>query len=123
MVSHRTKTTSGTATLTVATNSYTKIGNTVRLDCFIHQADVTGINGSVRLAGLPFTVSGYAPIAVTYCNLFSFNEATDTVGGFVESGASYVNLTLGSSSVAIPSTDANETSGTMMFTVVYKTNA
>ena len=114
--------TSGTATLTVSSSSYTKIGNTVRVDCFITAADVTGISGAVRLAGLPFGAFGYTPITLTYCNLFSFNEA-DGVGGFVESGNTYVNLVYGSSKLLIQSTSADATNGTAMFTLVYKTNA
>jgi len=114
--------TSGTATLTVSGSSYTKIGNTVRVDCFITAADVTGISGAVRLAGLPFGASGYTPITLTYCNLFNFNEA-DGVGGFVESGNTYVNLVYGSSKLLIQSVSADATNGTAMFTLVYKTNA
>ena len=115
--------TGGTASLTVTTNSYTKIGNTVRLDCFISGANVTGLSGSVRLAGLPFSATGYSPITVAYCSLFSFDEATDGVGGFTESGNNYINLTLGSSPTAIPSTSADATGGAIMFTAVYKTSA
>ena len=76
----------------------------------------------MRLAGLPFGASGYTPITLTYCNLFSFDE-TDGVGGFVESGNTYVNLVYGSSKLLIQSTSADATSGTTMFTVTYKTNA
>ena len=114
--------TSGSASLTVSTNSYTKIGNTVRADCYISAADVTGLSGGVRINGLPFSVVGYAPVSVTYCNLFSFDEA-DGVGGFTESGNTYVNLVFGSSKSLIQGTSANATSGTVMLSVVYKTSA
>jgi len=115
--------TSGSATLTVLTNSYTKIGNTVRVDCFISGANVTTLSGAVRLAGLPFSATGYSPITVAYCSLFNFDEATDGVSGFTESGNNYINLTLGSSPTVIPSTSADATSGAIMFTAVYKTSA
>jgi len=101
---------------------YTKIGNTVRVDCFISGADVTGLSGAVRLAGLPFGASGYTPITLTYCNLFNFDES-EGIGGFVESGNTYVNLVYGSSKLLIQHVSADATSGTMMFTVFYKTNA
>ena len=114
--------TSGSASLTVATSSYTKIGNTVRADCYITTADVTGLSGAVRINGLPFSVVGYAPVSVTYCNLFSFDEA-DGVGGFTDSGNNYVNLVFGSSKSLIQGTSANATSGTVMLSVVYKTSA
>ena len=114
--------TGGTSTLTVSTNSYTKIGNTVRVDCYLTTADVTGLSGAVRLAGLPFSSSGYSPVTITYCTLFSFDEA-DGIGGFTESGDTYVNLVYGSSNLSIQHTSADATSGTVMFTVVYKTSA
>jgi hypothetical protein len=115
--------TSGTATLTVSTSSYTKIGNTVRVDCYLSAADVTGLSGAVRLSGLPFAASGYSPVTITYCNLFNFDESTTSVSGFTESGNSYVNLVSGSSNVAIQHTSATSTSGTVMFTATYKTNS
>jgi len=115
--------TSGTASLNVATSSYTKIGNTVRVDCYISSVDVTGLNGAIRLSGLPFGAVGYCPVTITYCNLFSFDESTTSVGGFVESGHTYVNLVKGSSKTTITSTDTNATSGTLMFHATYKTSA
>jgi len=112
--------TSGSASLTVTQATYTKIGNTVRVACFITGANVTGLSGAVRLAGLPFSVSIYAPTTITYCNLFSFDEA-DGIGGFTEAGNTYVNLVFGSSKDLIQSTSADATSGTVMFSAVYNT--
>lgn len=112
--------TSGTATLTVAANSYTKVGDIVRVDCLLTSVNVTGLSGSVRLGGFPFSVNGYAPITATYSNLFSFDETTTSVGGFTESGQTYCNLLKGSSKTSIQSTDATATSGSIMFTAVYK---
>lgn len=112
--------TSGTATLNVAANSYTKVGNIVRVDCLLTSVNVTGLSGSVRLGGFPFSVIGYAPITATYSNLFSFDETTTSVGGFTESGQTYCNLLKGSSKTSIQSTDATATNGSIMFTAVYK---
>ena len=114
--------TSGSASLTVTQATYTKIGNTVRVACFITGANVTGLSGAVRLAGLPFSVATYTPVTVTYCNLFSFDEA-DGIGGFTEAGQTYVNLVFGSSKSLIQHTSADATSGTVMFTSVYNTSA
>jgi hypothetical protein len=114
--------TSGSASLTVSQATYTKIGNTVRVACYITGANVTGLSGAVRLGGLPFSVFTYSPATVTYCNLFSFDEA-DGIGGFTEAGQSYVNLVFGSSKSLIQHTSADATSGTVMFTAVYNTSA
>jgi hypothetical protein len=114
--------TSGTASLNVSQATYTKIGNTVRVACFITGANVTGLSGAVRLAGLPFSVFTYTPVTVTYCNLFSFDEA-DGIGGFTEAGQTYVNLVFGSSKSLIQHTSADATNGTVMFTAVYNTSA
>ena len=114
--------TGGTATVNAVTTSYTKIGNTVRVDCFLNQSDVTGLSGAVRISGLPFTGVGYSPAIVSYCNFFDFDERTDSVSGFTESGSAYANLTFGSASATIPATNATATSGTIMFHATYKTN-
>ena len=115
--------TSGTATLSAITTSYTKVGSVVSVSCYLAAADVTGLSGAVRVGGLPFVVNGYTPVTITFCDLFNFDESTTSVSGFTDSGNSFVNLYLGSSKTAVQSTNATATSGTMMFTVVYNTTA
>ena len=114
--------TGGTGTLTVSSASYTKIGNMVRVNCYITAVNVTGLTGSVRLGGLPFSVSQYSVGAVSFCNLFNFDERDIGVSLFSESGQSYVNIMKGVSNYGVAGSEAGATNGSMMMTMVYKTN-
>ena len=114
--------TGGAASFTVSTSSYTKIGNTVRLSCYLSGADVTGLSGNVRLGGFPFPASGYHFCVSGYCNFFGFDESDISVGLYTESGQSFSNFLKGSSTVSITATDATTSSGgTIMFNLTYKT--
>jgi hypothetical protein len=114
--------TGGAASFTVSTSSYTKIGNTVRLSCYLSGADVTGLSGNVRLGGFPFPASGYHFCVSGYCNFFGFDESDISVGLYTESGQSFSNFLRGSSTVSITAADATTSSGgTIMFNLTYKT--
>ena len=114
--------TGGAASFTISTSSYTKIGDTVRLSCYLSGADVTGLSGNVRLGGFPFPASGYHFCVSGYCTFFGFDESDISVGLYTESGQSFSNFLRGSSTVSITAADATTSSGgTIMFNLTYKT--
>jgi len=95
----------GSATVTVNNASYTKIGNTVRLNAYIF-ADLSAhtIVGDVRLGGLPYNGVSLSSVAsATYCNMFTFDEKTTGVSGYM--GGNHFQLMQGSSVSAITATE------------------
>ena len=51
-------TTAGTPTYTNQSGNYTKIGNTVRVQLRVSVSAISGVAGSLRIGGLPFTSQG-----------------------------------------------------------------
>jgi len=114
--------TSGSATLTVNQASYTKVGRSVHVNCYIINADVTGLVGTITVGGLPFTADGFAMTKSGYCTLFSFDQQTTEVAGYTESGADYIRLQKGSSITTISGTDATAAGdGRIMMNFTYQT--
>jgi hypothetical protein len=91
--------TSGSITgFTVSEATYTKIGDTVRLSCYLTAINMTTstVAGSYRISGLPFSGDPFSDVInVSYCNMFSFDETTTSVSGYC--GGSVLNLLKGSS--------------------------
>ncbi len=83
-------TTAGTASYTVAQGYYTKIGNRVFLQCYIHWSSGTG-TGNLLIGNLPFTSS----------------SSSNSQGGFVISYINNVGLT--ASNYAFALLQANKT--------------
>ena len=115
--------TSGSITgFSVSDATYTKIGDTVRLSCYLSNIDMTSstVSGQIKIGGLPFSSDSFADVAaVTHCTMFSFDESTTSVSGYLS--GSDVLLRKGSSVIAI--TDADESSLTtaqIMLSVTYK---
>ena len=115
--------TSGSITgFTVSDATYTKIGDTVRLSCYLSNIDMTSstVSGQIKIGGLPFSSDSFADVAaVTHCTMFSFDESTTSVSGYLS--GSDVLLRKGSSVIAI--TDADEYSlatAQIMLSVTYK---
>ena len=114
--------TSGSATLTVNQASYTKVGRAVHVSCYIINADVTGLVGTITVGGLPFTANGFAMTKSGYCTLFSFDQQTIEVAGYTESGQAYIRLQKGSSITGITGTDATAAGdGRIMMNFTYQT--
>ena len=107
---------------TVSDATYTKIGDTVRLSCYLSSINMTTstVSGQIKIGGLPFSSDSFADVAaVTHCTMFSFDESTTSVSGYLS--GSDVLLRKGSSTTAI--TDADESSLTtaqIMLSVTYK---
>ena len=115
--------TSGSITgFSVSDATYTKIGDTVRLSCYLSNIDMTSstVSGQIKIGGLPFSSDSFADVAaVTHCTMFSFDESTTSVSGYLS--GSDVLLRKGSSVIAI--TDADEYSlatAQIMLSVTYK---
>jgi hypothetical protein len=106
----------------IGTAKYTKIGNMVTLYAFIRtdDVDVTGGSGEVRLAGLPFTISGSGG-GLAIGRAIGFSTAPD--GGFFVNLQSYIALRKSNASTALAVADL--TDGTvanqndLMFTATY----
>jgi hypothetical protein len=114
--------TSGSATLTVNQASYTKVGRAVHVSCYIINANVTGLVGTITVGGLPFTAAGFSMTKSGYCTLFSFDQQTIEVAGYTESGANYIRLQKGSSITGITGTDATAAGdGRIMMNFTYQT--
>ena len=107
---------------TVSDATYTKIGDTVRLSCYLSSINMTTstVSGQIKIGGLPFSSDSFSDVAaVTHCTMFSFDESTTSVSGYLS--GSDVLLRKGSSTTAI--TDADESSLTtaqIMLSVTYK---
>tara|TARA_B110000902_G_scaffold222900_1_gene259352 strand:- start:50 stop:3931 length:3882 start_codon:yes stop_codon:yes gene_type:complete len=116
--------TSGSITgFTVSDATYTKIGDTVRLSCYLSSINMTTstVSGQIKIGGVPFSSDSFADVAaVTHCTMFSFDESTTSVSGYLS--GSYVLLRKGSSVIAL--TDADErsdsTAAQIMLSVTYK---
>jgi len=117
--------TSGSITgFTVNEATYTKIGDTVRLSCYLTSINMltSTVVGNYRISGLPFSGDPFSDVInVSYCNMFSFDETTTSVSGYC--GGSFLNLLKGSSISGV--TDADEgtsPSAAIMLSIVYKVN-
>ena len=115
--------TSGSATLTVNQALYTKVGRAVHVSCYIINANVTGLVGTIIVGGLPFTANGFAMTKSGYSTLFSFDQQTIEVAGYTENGAAYIRLQRGSSITGITGTDATAAGdGRIMMNFTYQTS-
>jgi hypothetical protein len=115
--------TSGSATLTINQASYTKVGRAVHVSCYIINANVTGLVGTITVGGLPFTANGFAMTKSGYSTLFSFDQQTIEVAGYTENGAAYIRLQKGSSITGITGTDATAAGdGRIMMNFTYQTS-
>jgi hypothetical protein len=114
--------TGGTASLTLSSASYTKIGNRV-LARFYMSASSGTLTGEVRVGGLPFTHVGVFlnSVSSSYVGCFNFDEGSISVGGFCRPSTSTVTLTKGSGTTTI---DGSEfTGGAMMISIDYTTSS
>jgi len=117
-----TGTTSGSVAVTVYEATYTKIGDTVRLSCYLNGIDMTTstVVGQYRISSLPFTGDPYSDVAsVTFCNIFSFDESDISISGYCNGG--HIMLFKGSSVTSITDSDTGtSTSGQIMLSITYK---
>ena len=115
--------TSGSITgFTVNEATYTKIGDTVRLSCYLTSINMTTstVVGTYRIIGLPFVGDPFSDVLnVTYCNMFSFDESTTSISGYCS--GSVINLHKGSSIVSVTNSDTGTgTAAAIMLSIVYK---
>jgi hypothetical protein len=115
--------TSGSITgFTVQEATYTKIGDTVRLSCYLSSIDMTAstVVGTYRIGGLPFIGDPFSDVLnVVYCNMFSFDESTTSITGYCS--GSVINLHKGSSVAPVTNSDTGVGgSAAIMLSIVYK---
>jgi len=115
--------TSGSITgFTVQEATYTKIGDTVRLSCYLSSIDMTTstVVGTYRIGGLPFVGDPFSDVLnVVYCNMFSFDESTTSITGYCS--GSVINLHKGSSVAPVTNSDTGVGgSAAIMLSIVYK---
>ena len=116
---------SGTSTQTVNAATYTKIGRAVHITCYLAAVDVSSVLGaSMNLTGLPFTCSSFQHFTAGYSSLFTFDQADIGVSGYTTNGSTSCRLLKGSSTTSISATaEATTTSGVIMITFTYQTDA
>ena len=116
---------SGTSTQTVNAATYTKIGRAVHITCYLAAVDVSSLLGaSMNLTGLPFTCSSFQHFTAGYSSLFTFDQADIGVSGYTTNGSTSCRLLKGSSTTSISATaEATTTSGVIMITFTYQTDA
>ena len=116
---------SGTSTQTVNAATYTKIGRAVHITCYLSAVDVSSVLGaSMNLTGLPFTCSSFQHFTAGYSSLFTFDQADIGVSGYTTNGSTSCRLLKGSSTTSISATaEATTTSGIIMITFTYQTDA
>lgn len=116
---------SGTSTQTVNAATYTKIGRAVHITCYLAAVNLSSVLGSsINLTGLPFTCSSFQHFTAGYSNLFTFDQADIVVSGYTTNGSTSCRLLKGSSITSINATnEATATSGIIMITFVYQTDA
>ncbi len=112
----------GSVSFTKVQATYTKIGNQVYLQAYL--TDIAGtshnaVGGRLIIWQLPFTVSKTGFFDVSNCNIFSFDESSTNVSGYV-SPANYIVLQKGSSRNNVTPSDLTDI-GTMNFHAVYTT--
>jgi hypothetical protein len=82
------------ATATVSSALYTKVGRLVHVVAFIHNIDLSTITTGtyIVLTGLPFPAAGYGDFTISYRS-GGWTDSTAIVGGYVQSGQSYIYFT------------------------------
>ena len=90
-------TTAGTPTYTTQVGRYTKIGNRIQCQLRIVISAKGGIDGNVRISGLPFTtkstVNSYNPLLIGYCAGAVITAGT-TIMGYTNLNATNISLTI-----------------------------
>lgn len=114
-------------TMEVLSATYTKIGDTVTIKCWIRTdaVDITGSSGNLRISGLPFTISGYGGLSIGRSESWTNNvNAGHLVGGTTEIRL-YKRTSI--SAQDNPMTSADMVTGTvanqnnLVFTAIYRT--
>ena len=116
---------SGTSTQTVVAATYTKIGRAVHVTCYLTAVNLSSVLGaSINLTGLPFACSSFQHFTAGYSSLFTFDEEDIGVSGYTTNGSTSCTLFKGSSTTSInATTEATTTSGVIMITFTYQTDA
>ena len=118
-------TTAGTATYSQQVGKYTKIGDRVFFEIYIHWDSGTGSGSALYIYGLPFTAQSssqsYPATTIGYFHNISFT-ANSSPGALVASGSTYVYFYAipngGGSNAAI----AYDSAGAMIISGHYKVN-
>jgi len=85
-------------TMNIVAATYTKVGRLVTLTAYIrtNSVDTTGAAGSLRISGLPFAAAGsnlgFSAIAVGIAADWSSTGGNYPIGGYVNPGATTINL-------------------------------
>ena len=118
-------TTAGTYTYGSRFANYTKIGNTVHLQCSINNITTTSAGtGSARITGLPFTAKGNTGTYQGPMRLSRFNVADDAVTIQVSLNGNSSTATLtetrdGQSAASVAVTDRMDNNSDVYFNITY----
>ena len=117
--------TSGSASLTVASATYVKVGALVTVQCYLQNidGDNSTATGNLLLGGLPFAAEKFTASTFTHVNCFDFDEEDKSVSGYTTQGGSTVSFVKGSGTSNINSSALSGTNKYLMFQATYKTTA
>lgn len=107
------------ATLSTATGNYTKIGELVTFQIYIVVSSLGSMSGSLRVSGLPFTNQGgnsFDSVSIGLAGALSITAGT-TPSGYINSGASYILLTIFDATDGISSITETELTATSSFSI------
>jgi len=109
------------ATFTAANALYTKVGRLVHVTAYIHTINLAAITSGnyIVLTGLPFAATGYGDFTMGYKTGGWADSSTAIVGGYVQSGQSYIYFV--SPNGVEPSQGGNYAMTKMMLNVTYVT--
>lgn len=115
-------TTAGSGTYSTQVGSYTKFGNTVRVNGFLVWTNLTGAAGGLSIGGLPFTTnssdSTYSTANI-FCNNLSLAVANYLQAGYFELNTDYILLNQFPVGGGTSATVTIDTAGTILFSGSY----
>lgn len=112
----------GSYTIGSSVSSYTKIGNTVHIQCDLEDIDTTGtgITNRLHLAGLPYLPNGIYTASVANDNI----STSSTVFGVTLTSGSKIEFRISSANFGVVHANVNSTTtGDMTVCCTYKTDS
>ena len=109
------------ATFTLHSASYTKIGSVVVVHSYIHSINLAAMTSGnyILLGGLPFSSNGYGDFSISYRD--AGFDSTTIVGGYTQSGSAHAYFMNGAGA-EVQQSGAYNTSK-MMITITYNTTS
>ena len=116
----------GTATYTIQSGRYTKIGQVVHIQCHLDIAALGTASGSINVNGLPFTVQTdylqYPSTSAPHGN--SWGVSRGSLGGLAFSATTRVQFFYNNGSVSVSNVQHSDlATGNLLFSLTYQTDA